>query len=187
MCIKAQLACVRSYIGRHWPGSDVCFLMAFWTLNQSRISSPPPPVSSASPAPAAAIDTLSPQKNPPMVSQVALEAPGTQPAVLETEPANVPATDDSSVRHETYFFKDGNITFSVRVALLCAPNSLTGPQVDGTLYCVHRYFFSRDSAYFSTKFSQFGVRDHESLNTVVPLGDVECKDFEAFLSVIYPE
>jgi BTB/POZ domain len=122
-----------------------------------------------------------------MVSQVALEAPSPQPAVLEAEPANLPASDDSFVRHETYFFNDGNITFSVRVALLCVHNSLTMPQVDGTLYCVHRYFFSRDSAYFSTKFSQLGVRDHESLNNVVSLGDVECKDFEAFLSVIYPE
>jgi hypothetical protein len=28
--------------------------------------------------------------------------------------------DDSFVRHETYFFKDGNITFLVRVALLYA-------------------------------------------------------------------
>ena len=60
------------------------------------------------------------------------------------------------------------------------------PQVDGTLYCVHRYFFSRDSVYFSTKFSQLGVRDHEALHTVISLSDVERKDFEAFLSVMYP-
>ncbi|KAF8483730.1 hypothetical protein DFH94DRAFT_625730 [Russula ochroleuca] len=75
------------------------------------------------------------------------------------------------------------------VSLCCVhpTHSLTRSQVNGTLYCVHRYFFSRDSVYFSTKFSQLGVRDHESLNTFVSLGDVECKDFEAFLSVIYPE
>jgi len=70
---------------------------------------------------------------------------------------------------------------------MCAAESLTRLQVDGMLYCVHRYFFSRDSVYFSTKFTQLGVRDHEPLRTVVSLGDVERKDFEAFLSVIYPE
>ena len=60
-------------------------------------------------------------------------------------------------------------------------------QVDGFLYCVHRYFFSRDSVYFSTRFAQLGIRDHEHSSTIISLGDVECKDFEAFLSVLYPE
>ena len=55
------------------------------------------------------------------------------------------------------------------------------------LYCVHRYFFSRDSMYFSIRFSQLGIRDHEALPTVISLGDVERKDFDAFLSVLYPE
>jgi hypothetical protein len=72
-------------------------------------------------------------------------------------------------------------------AILCVLASLTRLQVDGTLYCVHRYFFSRDSVYFSTKFTQLGVRDHEALRLVVSLGEVDRKDFEAFLSVIYPE
>ncbi|KAF8504680.1 hypothetical protein F5888DRAFT_1657649, partial [Russula emetica] len=82
-----------------------------------------------------------------------------------------PSTVESFVQHDIYSFKDGNITFLV----------------DGTLYCVHRYFFSRDSIYFSTKFSQLDVRDHEPLTTIISLGDVERKDFEAFLSVLYPE
>ncbi|KAI9428920.1 hypothetical protein H4582DRAFT_1790006, partial [Lactarius indigo] len=59
--------------------------------------------------------------------------------------------------------------------------------VNGFLYCVHRHLFSRDSTYFSTRFSQLGVRDHEALSTIVSLGDVKCEDFEAFLSVLYPE
>jgi hypothetical protein len=35
-----------------------------------------------------------------------------------------PTTDDSFVRHDTYFFKDGNITFLVCGALYCASGSL---------------------------------------------------------------
>ncbi|KAI9441599.1 hypothetical protein H4582DRAFT_1809910, partial [Lactarius indigo] len=78
--------------------------------------------------------------------------------------------DDSFIRHDTYFFKDGNVTFLVH----------------GTLYCVHRYFFSRDSVYFSTRFARLGVCDHEAFPTIISIGDVERKDFEALLSVLYP-
>ena len=60
-------------------------------------------------------------------------------------------------------------------------------QVDGMLYCVHRFFFSRDSVYFSTRLAQLGTRDHEALTTVISLGDVEREDFEALLAVIYPK
>ncbi|KAH9175006.1 hypothetical protein EDB89DRAFT_1817295, partial [Lactarius sanguifluus] len=73
-------------------------------------------------------------------------------------------------RHDAYFFKDGNVTFLV----------------GGTLYCVHRYFFSRDSVYFSTRFAQLGIRDHEALPTIITMGDIERTDFEALLSVLYP-
>jgi hypothetical protein len=119
------------------------------------------------------------------------ETTGIQPtdngARLANLPGNTnPTSEDLFVRHDTYFFKDGNITFLVRAALLYASNSLTRLQVDGTLYCVHRYFFSRDSVYFSIKFGRLDVRDHEPLSTIISLGDVERKDFEAFLSVLYP-
>ncbi|KAI9465241.1 hypothetical protein BJY52DRAFT_1245974 [Lactarius psammicola] len=82
-----------------------------------------------------------------------------------------PALDSPFVRHEKYFFQDGNITFLI----------------DGTLYCVHRYFFSRDSVYFSSRLTQLGIREHEALSIIISLGDVERKDFEALLSVIYPD
>ncbi|KAH9175013.1 hypothetical protein EDB89DRAFT_1883674 [Lactarius sanguifluus] len=78
--------------------------------------------------------------------------------------------DDSFIRHDAYFFKDGNVTFLV----------------DGTLYCVHRYFFARDSVYFSKRFAQLDIRDHEALPIIISIGDVERKDFEALLSVLYP-
>ena len=55
------------------------------------------------------------------------------------------------------------------------------------LYCVHRYFFSRDSTYFSTQFSQLDIRDHEPIPTTISLGDIEVKDFDALLSILYPE
>ncbi|KAH9032581.1 hypothetical protein EDB85DRAFT_1865009 [Lactarius pseudohatsudake] len=77
---------------------------------------------------------------------------------------------DSFIRHDAYFFKDGNVRF----------------MVGGTLYCVHRYFFSRDSVYFSTRFAQLGIRDHEPLPTIITMGDIERTDFEALLSVLYP-
>ena len=55
------------------------------------------------------------------------------------------------------------------------------------LYCVHRYFFSRDSTYFSTRFDQLDIHDHEPLSTIISLGDTERKDFDAFLSILYPK
>ncbi|KAH8996890.1 hypothetical protein EDB92DRAFT_2083973, partial [Lactarius akahatsu] len=78
--------------------------------------------------------------------------------------------DDSFIRHDAYFFNDGNVTFLI----------------DGTLYCVHRFFFSRDSVYFSTRFARLGVCDHEALPTIISIRDVERNDFEALLSILYP-
>jgi hypothetical protein len=74
------------------------------------------------------------------------------------------------MRHDVYFFKDGNVTFLI----------------DGMLYCVHRHFFSRDSVYFSTRFSKLSIRDHEALSTIISISDVERNDFEALLSILYP-
>jgi len=89
----------------------------------------------------------------------------------ETPDGSCQQSDDSFTQHHKYFFKDGNVTFLV----------------DGFLYRVHQYFFSRDSTYFSTRFARLEVRGYEVSSTIVSLGNVECKDFEAFLSVLYPE
>ena len=133
----ATCACaVRSYKGRHSPGSDVCFLMAArtasWASSKNRIP-PPQLVSRAISAPVVAIDRISPQKIPPMVSQITLEPPTVQPTVLEAMSTSLigvsadakPSTNDSFLRHDTYFFKDGNITFLVRVIVLYALDPLT--------------------------------------------------------------
>jgi len=84
------------------------------------------------------------------------------------EPARM--ADDSFPRHDTYYFKDGNVTFLV----------------GDTLYCVHRYFFDQYSVYFSTRFAQLGIPDHEPLSTIISLDDVERSDFDALLSILYP-
>ncbi|KAI0002269.1 hypothetical protein BJV74DRAFT_818283 [Russula compacta] len=49
------------------------------------------------------------------------------------------------------------------------------------LYRVHRYFFCRDSNEFVRRLSRF-----HSKGTVISLDDVKSKDFDAFLSVLYP-
>jgi len=55
------------------------------------------------------------------------------------------------------------------------------------LYCVHRYFFSRGSVYFSIRLALLNIPEHEAHSTAILLGDVERKDFEALLSVFYPD
>jgi hypothetical protein len=116
---------------------------------------------------------------------------GVEMAESRTPTSVSQGADHSFPRHEKYFFKDGNITFLVRGLLspivLCTPNLHAGLQVGGTLYCIHRYFFSRDSESFSTRLSRFNIPDHEALSTIISLGDIKRRDFEAFLSVIYPE
>ncbi|KAH9174998.1 hypothetical protein EDB89DRAFT_429834 [Lactarius sanguifluus] len=97
--------------------------------------------------------------------------PGVGTGESETPDNSRRQNDDSFLQYGKYFFKDGNVTFLV----------------DGFLYCVHRYLFSHGSVYFSTRFAQLGVRDHEALSTIVSLGNVEREDFEAFLSVLYPD
>ncbi|KAI0295235.1 hypothetical protein BC826DRAFT_1008983, partial [Russula brevipes] len=104
-----------------------------------------------------------------------LETLGARPAELGVKPKSSlegtePMTVDSFLRHDTYYFKDGNVTFSV----------------GDTLYCVHRYFLCRDSVYFSTRFAQLGIPDHEPLSTIISLDDVERSDFDALLSILYP-
>lgn len=106
----------------------------------------------------------------------------------DREPGVRHANNDPFTSHDKYYFKDGNITFLVwpcfdhmQLRLLYLF------KVDSTLYCVHRYFFSQHSTYFSTRLDQLGIREHEPLSIIISLGDVERKDFEAFLSVLYPE
>jgi hypothetical protein len=56
--------------------------------------------------------------------------------------------------------------------------------VDGILYRVHRYFFCRDSKIFKTRLSRLPAQEASSL--VISIENVKSKDFDAFLSVLYP-
>jgi hypothetical protein len=58
-------------------------------------------------------------------------------------------------------------------------------QVDGILYRVHRYFFCRDSNEFITRLSRLPTQEQAS-SPVISLENVKSKDFDAFLSILYP-
>ena len=95
-----------------------------WRGSESRVSLSPP-VSGVSAVSVVAIDSISVPQNPPTMSQATTEVPEPQPSGLEADAAGLagssaaasPTTDDSFPRHDTYFFKDGNITFLVRKML----------------------------------------------------------------------
>lgn len=72
-------------------------------------------------------------------------------------------------RHKRFFFEDGNISFLL----------------DDVLYRVHRYFFCRDSKVFKTRLSRLSTQE-DSSPLIVSIEDVKPKDFDAFLSVLYP-
>jgi hypothetical protein len=78
--------------------------------NETR-ASPSIPAASASAASVVPIDSLSPPQNLPAMSQATFEALGAQPTGPEADPAGltglstgaVQTTDDSFLRHGTYF------------------------------------------------------------------------------------
>jgi hypothetical protein len=41
--------------------------------------------------------------------------------------------------------------------------------------------------YFSTQFARLDIRDHETFHTTISFGDIKREDFDALLSVLYPE
>ncbi|KAH9022409.1 hypothetical protein EDB84DRAFT_1565007 [Lactarius hengduanensis] len=84
--------------------------------------------------------------------------------------------DDSFIRHDAYFFKDGNVTFVV-------------PR--GHLWLVVRFtaYIDTSLAMPSTSlhdFPQLSIHDHEALPTIISIGDIERKDFKGLLSVLHP-
>lgn len=85
-------------------------------------------------------------------------------------------TAQRAQKHDRFFFEDGNVIFLVQ----------------SKLYCVHRYFFTRDSSYFSIHLFaphfDTAKKSHEAdiLKTIINIDDIESRDFDAFLSILYP-
>ncbi|KAG2123617.1 hypothetical protein BD769DRAFT_1469530 [Suillus cothurnatus] len=70
--------------------------------------------------------------------------------------------------HPEYYLKDGDVTFHVQ----------------GTLFCVHRYFFERESQFFAKEFAR-APKEGTSDSTAFRLDDVNAADFAKFLWVWY--
>ncbi|KAG1880133.1 hypothetical protein F4604DRAFT_519943 [Suillus subluteus] len=70
--------------------------------------------------------------------------------------------------HPEYYLKDGDITFHVQ----------------GTLFCVHRHFFERESQFFANEFAKT-PKEGTSDSTAFRLDQVSAADFAKFLWVWY--
>jgi hypothetical protein len=88
--------------------------------------------------------------------------------------------------HPEYYLKDGDVTFHVRHNFLHVSLALiaTCEQVQGTLFCVHRYFFERESQFFAKEFAR-APKEGTSDSTAFRLDEVNAADFAKFLWVWY--
>ena len=77
------------------------------------------------------------------------------------------------------------------VSLLLITFNLDGQstQVEAVLYRVHRYFFCRDSNNFKDRLSRLSMQLEATPDSppVIQLDDVKSVDFDAFLSILYPQ
>ncbi|KZV66733.1 hypothetical protein PENSPDRAFT_553389, partial [Peniophora sp. CONT] len=79
-------------------------------------------------------------------------------------------------KHPIYYFDDGNVCFLV----------------EETLYCVHRYFFQRDSPWFRDLLTTPKADVKANVGGELCSGDaflldgITCAAFDAFLSILYP-
>jgi len=101
------------------------------------------------------------------VSSRPMSSPGVESMDLNTPLSAKPGPFSL---HKRFFFEDGNITFLV----------------DSILYRVHRYFLCRDSNEFMTRLSGLPAPQEGAFPPVISLENVKSKDFDAFLSVLYP-
>ncbi|KAJ3538684.1 hypothetical protein NMY22_g5068 [Coprinellus aureogranulatus] len=78
------------------------------------------------------------------------------------------------IRHPRFFFQDGNVIFLV----------------EETLFKIHRFFFQRDSAIFSSMFSLPIPKNErpegEAEDKPIILHGIKSVDFERFMSILYP-
>ena len=94
-------------------------------------------------------------------------------------------------RHARFFLSDGNVVFRVRdiepIIFAETRISLTihCPQVENTLYCVHRFFFQQYSDEFGVQY-KFGEDSDDGQVAFIYLEGVQTCDFDQLLSIFYP-
>jgi hypothetical protein len=88
----------------------------------------------------------------------------------DTSTPSFKVADHPGVPHDRFFFDDGNITFHVQ----------------GGLYRLHRYLFCKSSE-FKDRLSRLPTQQESSHPPTIPLEDVKSVDFDAFLSILYPQ
>lgn len=97
------------------------------------------------------------------------------------------------IRHADYYIHGGDIIFRVRGFMIsivsCRVPIMTRLQVEDTLFRVHRFFFTRESAFFRSKLphppppGEF-TKGSSDVHPLVLEGTLEV-DFERFLWVFY--
>ncbi|TFY71232.1 hypothetical protein EVG20_g1773 [Dentipellis fragilis] len=135
----------------------------FDALSESPLYSPDTP----------AVVIMSPNGN---VNPVSLSPPivwgsgQNTPAVEQKYQSSQAESGQTYEKHQTFYFADGNVTFLV----------------GDTLYRVHRYFFQRDSAHFANLLLGRPLSEAVDASGPIALHDVECSEFDALLSILYP-
>ncbi|TFY66965.1 hypothetical protein EVG20_g4115 [Dentipellis fragilis] len=108
----------------------------------------------------------SPSKMPVLVTNTNSAEKGSQTSVPVRDP---PPAAAPKRKHARFYFEDANVTFLV----------------GDVLYRVPKHFFRRDSSYFRTLFNENPGKGTDSA-APIPLDGVECGEFDALLSILYP-
>ncbi|KAA1470548.1 hypothetical protein DENSPDRAFT_928933 [Dentipellis sp. KUC8613] len=87
-------------------------------------------------------------------------------------------------KHQRFYFEGGETTFLVSFFSIRPSSKLKAEQVQGTLYRIPHYFLLRDSPYFRELLNK-STKNAASASPI-PLEGVDCAEFDAFLSILYP-
>jgi hypothetical protein len=99
----------------------------------------------------------------------------------------IPSKSKIGQSHARFYLPDGNVIFRVRDYEFLRRYTLTVhcPQVENTLYCVHRYFFQKYSEEFAVKY-KLGEETEPGQAAFIQLEDVRVDDFDQMLAIFYP-
>ncbi|KAF8504648.1 hypothetical protein F5888DRAFT_1657393 [Russula emetica] len=103
-----------------------------------------------------------------LVTQLSTSPKGSENAITPlSKPVDFPA-----IPHPYLYFDDGSITF----------------RAQGILYRLHRSLLCRGSKKFEDLLSELSAQQESSTSPpTIPLDDVKAVDFDAFLSILYPQ